>query len=52
MKDKDESQTDVLIDIATLPSFVDPMFNYADDLAWQYQRQLEEEQRQQEEKSE
>ena len=49
---QDKNLTDVLLYIATLPSFVDPMFNYADDLAWQHQRQLEEEQRQQEEKSE
>lgn len=45
---QDKNLTDVLLDIATLPSFVDPMFNYADDLAWQYQVQLEQQQQEEE----
>ena len=40
---KDKSLTNVLLDIASTPTFVDPMFNYANDLAWQHQRREEEE---------
>ncbi len=47
-----KSLIDVLRDIASTPSFVDPMFNYADDLAWEQQRQSEEQRRQEEEKDE
>tara|TARA_R100000008_G_scaffold35963_1_gene20506 strand:+ start:125 stop:316 length:192 start_codon:yes stop_codon:yes gene_type:complete len=49
LMESNKNLTDALLDIAKLPSFVDPMFNYADELAWQHQLQLE--QRQQEEES-
>ena len=49
---KDKSLTDVLKDIAMLPSFVDPMFNYADDMAWQHQLQLEQQRREEEDENE
>lgn len=48
MSSKDKSLTNVLKDITMLPSFVDPMFNYADDLAWQHQLQLEQQQQEEE----
>ena len=46
---KDKSLTNVLLDIASTPLFIDPMFNYADDLALQHLLQLEQQRREEEE---
>ena len=46
---KDKSLTNVLLDIASTPLFIDPMFNYADELALQHQLQLEQQRREEEE---
>tara|TARA_Y100000588_G_scaffold176651_1_gene190672 strand:- start:824 stop:1021 length:198 start_codon:yes stop_codon:yes gene_type:complete len=51
LMESNKNLTDALLDIAKLPSFVDPMFNYADELAWQHQLQLEQQQREEEEES-
>ena len=50
----DKSLTDVLKAIASIPMHVpfDPMFNYADDLAWQHQLQLEQQRREEEDENE